>query len=146
MSLLLEVASTASTVPPVEFGVVGIYRLRLKLCELSGGPLAAIFKSISEAYGYPISQRKEEMDRLDKKLHAIEIEGVEPPGLIHFCIASDIIGSISSSDCGDLLRIIGNNRSSLCFGPRSRQHHGTLGWFKKLLEECVRLNCDLKWS
>ena len=70
--------------------------------------------------------------------------GEVSPHVIEFCLQSDCGGFVTWRACRKLLKIIGDYDDELAYGYAARPNSGFKD-FKRILEDCVKHKCSMRW-
>ena len=91
-----------------------------------------------ETRGFPV--------HFDKKAEKLLQEKKVSPKIVDFCLQSDISGSIRYGACKEILKTIGDYDDNICYGYAGRSDCAMFRDFKAILEDCIRLKCDMVWD
>lgn len=144
MGLTIRVKSSKATARPIDMGGGGFLRLRSRVAMLYGEPWASHYKTLIE---HPVISSDDSFyDEFDKKTEQLIREKKVSIKIVDFCLQSDIEGSIHYGACKEILKAIGDYDDNVCYGYAGLPSCAKFRDFKAILEDCVRLKCDMVWD
>lgn len=144
MGLTIRVKSKNASAKSIDMGCSGFLRLRNRVAKLYGEPWASHYATLVETSHTFDSE--EFYDDFDKKTEKLLQEKNVSPKIVDFCLQSDISGSIRYGACKEILKAIGDYDDNICYGYAGRSDCAMFRDFKAILEDCVRLKCDMAWD
>ena len=128
----------------IDIGCGGFMRLRKKVAELTG---KEIYNHYCELDNAPLfdPERSEFFKEYDIKTYKLGKELKIPRGILFFLYASDCDGKLISRKCKELYEVIKDHDDDIAYGYVGRNDCAKFSDFKKIVNDCVKNKCTLKW-
>ena len=124
----------------MDLGYIGFNRLRRKIAELAGEPFLSHYAKLDNL----LFGTEKDFQAFDLVTARMFWTGEVSPHVIEFCMQSDCGGFVTWRTCRKLLKIIGDYDDELAYGYAARPNSGFKD-FKRILEDCVKRKCSMRW-
>lgn len=144
MGVTISVKSKNAQARSIDLGYGGFSNLRNKVAELTGEPWASHYLTLSQA-PWVGEERKKFFDAFDRRTEQLVNTKQVSIKIVDFCLQSDAKGCIRYGACKQILRVVGDYDDDILYGYCGRPDCARWKDFKAILEDCVRLKCDMVW-
>lgn len=147
MGVTISVKSKNAQARSIDLGGGGFMNLREKVAELYGDPWASHYaKLMHKPFFLDADKENAFYEEFDAQTLRLVENGKVSIKIVDFCLQSDCEGSIRYGACKMILKVIGDYDDDILYGYAG--HPDCARWkdFKAILEDCVRLKCDMVWD
>ena len=131
----------------IDLGAGGFLRLRQKVSELAGEPLASHYAKLVNAPCFMTQKASDafysEFDAVTEKLLKEKKVDIK---IVDFLLQSDVEGRIRYGACKNILKVIGDYDDNILYGYCGRPDCAKFADFKAILQDCVRTKTDMVWD
>lgn len=129
----------------IDMGCGGFLNLRTKIAYLVSEEVGQHYESLMRAPLFD-PERTKFFDEHDARTEELIKSKTLPIKIADFLYQCDAEGGIHYGACKMLLKVIGDYDNNIIYGYAGRENPAKFADFKKILQECADLKCDMVWE